>query len=218
MHMSHLEPLRPASAHLVAEHFARLVHRKLVSVDAFVRLADELRAHGSPEALVRGCLEAATDELLHTRMMTELAERFGVCPDEPRSEPARPRTLLDLAIANATGGCVRETYAALEASFQAEHADDDEVRAVMATVARDETVHAALAWDLHAWLEDHLPASDWAEVEEAMASTIDELSGELARPRGASLTSLAGLPDEDTALALLDGLRAQLWTSEPLAA
>jgi hypothetical protein len=75
-----------------------------------------------------------------------------------RAKPARvavsapvQRSLEQLAVENAVEGCVRETYGALLATWQARAAAEPRVRAMMAAVAVDETRHAQLAWDLDAW-------------------------------------------------------------------
>jgi hypothetical protein len=61
--------------------------------------------------------------------------------------PAPPaRSLEELAVENAVEGCVRETYGALTAIWQARTAKDPSVAAAVRRIARDETRHAALSW------------------------------------------------------------------------
>jgi len=62
------------------------------------------------------------------------------------------RSLYEIAVE----GCVRETFGALEATFQAKNANDPQIRRVMRRIAEDETRHAALAWRVAAWIEPRL--------------------------------------------------------------
>ena len=52
------------------------------------------------------------------------------------------RELEAIAIENAVEGCVRESFGALLATWQAKTAGDARVRAAMKRIARDETRHA----------------------------------------------------------------------------
>ena len=60
----------------------------------------------------------------------------------PRVEALPTRALGVVAIENAVEGCVRETFGALIASWQAEHARDPGIKRLMRSIARDETRHA----------------------------------------------------------------------------
>ncbi len=213
-----LPPCRAVASSELGAFFAQIAYLEAASVEAFDRLARELMQLQAPADLAIDCLHAATDEVRHAAQIGELAERFGGTVAEPELTPAAPRSMLALALENAVEGCVRETYGALEASFQAEHAIDPEVRAVMSGIARDETAHAALSWRIHAWLEDQLPVEDWRKVEGAMREAIGHLREELGAPRGGALCAVAGLPDGETAVALLDGLHAHLWHQERMVA
>jgi hypothetical protein len=213
-----LAPCRAVASSELGAFFAQIAYLEAASVEAFKRLARELMQLQAPADLAIDCLHAATDEVRHAAQIGELAERFGGTVAEPELTPAAPRSMLALALENAVEGCVRETYGALEASFQAEHAIDPEVRAVMSGIARDETAHAALSWRIHAWLEDQLPVEDWRKVEGAMGEAIGHLREELGAPRGGALCAVAGLPDGETAVALLDGLYAHLWHQERMVA
>ncbi len=53
-------------------------------------------------------------------------------------------------------GCIRETYGALLATWQAATAVDEQVRCAMAVVAVDETANALLAWDVRRWTDTRL--------------------------------------------------------------
>lgn len=54
---------------------------------------------------------------------------------------------------SATEGCVRETLGVLIGMWQAPFARDPKARCAMARIARDEGRHAALSWQIVAWIE-----------------------------------------------------------------
>jgi len=66
------------------------------------------------------------------------------------------RDLEEIALENAVEGCVRETFAGVAATYKAAHAGDAGIAAAMRIIAQDETRHAALAWDVAAWLDGKL--------------------------------------------------------------
>lgn len=154
------------------------------SVTAFARLALELRAHQAPARLVAEALAARADEVRHARALKELAARYGARPLTLRVDDAPARTLEEIALENATEGCVRETLAALLARVQAANATSKHVRAAMAEIAEDELRHACLAWEVAAWAEPRLSPRARARARRARAA---------AWSHAASVTS--SLPD-----------------------
>jgi hypothetical protein len=116
-----------------------------------------------------------------------------------------------MAVENAVEGCVRETYGALVATWQARHARDAEVAAAMASIAADETRHAALSWALAEWIEPKLDARARRRVGRARARAVRDLYRELAREPRAALVEALGVPRAARARALLDGLFAAPW-------
>jgi len=116
------------------------------SVPAFLRLADELRQHGAPAALVARAEQAAADEVGHAAGFAHLrAERGAPSAASPVEVPQAPRSLEALAVENAVEGCVRETFGALVAGYQARTAGDEALRRIMTRVAAEELLHAELA-------------------------------------------------------------------------
>jgi hypothetical protein len=109
---------------------------------------------------------------------------------------------------------VRETWAALLAAHQAEHATDPRVRAVMRAIAADEARHAELAWAIDAWLDGLLDADERAEVAAARARAAAEVvAGVAASTPAVALVREAGVPDRAPATRLVAGLAAVLWAS-----
>jgi hypothetical protein len=191
---------------------AAMAHEEAGSVDAFLALADELAAHGAPAALVARARAAARDEVVHARLMGRIALARGARPRRPRLEAIPPRSLEALATENAVEGCVRETWAALEATWQAAHADDPAVRAAMQRIAVDETRHAELSRDLDAWLATRLSPAASARVRGARTRAVAALQRGLAERRAPAATRALGLPAPATARRLLTGLHAALWS------
>lgn len=177
------------------------------SVHAFLHLAAELTAHGAPRPLVKLALAAARDEVRHTAMMTQLARRYGAEP--PPAEVTLPgaRSLEALAIENAAEGCVRETWGAVIALWQAHTAPDPVVRATFAQIAKDELRHAALAWAVDAWLQPLLDDAARARVTAAR----DDAARALFEGGEAEALVALGLPTAAQARGLLNRTYNSLW-------
>ncbi len=190
--------------------FARLAALESGSVSAFERMVDELTLHRAPADLVERAREAVVDERRHTELTADLARTFGHEPSLSTAEPMSPRSLDAVALDNAVEGCVRETYGALVATWQAAHARDPRVAAAMGVIAEDETRHAALSWALHAWARERLDADQRAAVERAMRDAVSDLRRELDGDVGDELVAATGMPDRAQQGALLDGLAGSL--------
>jgi hypothetical protein len=149
-----------------------------VSVLAFERLARELAAHGAPGDLVREARRAARDERRHARIMGEIAREHGARVPRARLRHRSVRSLAIIARENAVEGCVRETYGALLASWQAIHARDPELRAAMRSIAPDERRHAALAAAVDEWISPRLSPRTRRSIARAMARARASLHGD----------------------------------------
>jgi hypothetical protein len=111
--------------------------------------------------LARAARQSARDEIRHAAQMTSLARRYGASPVAPRvAAPQRRRPALEIAQENAVEGCVRETFGALLAWQQATSAQDPVFARVLRGIAADETRHAALAWEVAAFIEPKLSARE----------------------------------------------------------
>jgi hypothetical protein len=212
------EALRPAPARVegdvVGRWAAATAHAEAASVAAFMALRDELAAHGAPEDLIARALEAARDEVRHARMMTRIALRRGAVPARPRFDRIEVRELEDLAIENAVEGCVRETWAALEATFAARAATDSDIRAVMGRIAIDETRHAELARDIDEWVRTRLDAAAVERIEAAREQAVTALLTSMERAQQhPALHERAGLPSTASARRLAEGLREAMWSA-----
>ncbi|WP_434301532.1 hypothetical protein [Corallococcus exiguus] len=191
--------------------FARMAHLEAASVPAFERLADELAVHGAPEHLVRAARRSAKDEVRHAEAMESLARRHGAPMPELKVEPFRARSLESLAIENAVEGCVRETYGALLAGWQARSAEDAQVRESLGTIAPDELRHAELSWAIDAWALDQLSPAARERVNTARSEAWRELEQDAASSHlPDAVARHSGLPSADVARRLVRELASEL--------
>ena len=123
--------------------------------------------------------------------------------------------LLAVARENAVEGCVRETYGALLAAYQARAARDPRVREELAVIAADEARHAELSWDVHRWIMGRPSEDERATIRLAMSAAIAELGRELAIEPSDDVVETAGMPTRAVALTLFAALGAHV---RPLAA
>ncbi|HEX4339080.1 MAG TPA: ferritin-like domain-containing protein [Polyangiaceae bacterium] len=208
-------PPRRESAGAVAAYFEHAAFLEAASVRAFGELAVDLAACDAPPALFVEARRAARDELRHLRMTARLARRFGGrAPPSARAVGSPTRrwpTLASVARENAVEGCVRETYGALVAHYQAMHASDAVVRRTMSTIADDETRHAALSWSVFHFTAARLKKGSRAVVSARLASAIDALHREVEEP-DAELVRVAGLPTAVEQRRLLAQMKKYVWS------
>jgi hypothetical protein len=194
-------------------YLSEAAHLEAASVAAFRTLRRELRQHGAPRSLLHAAARAARDEVRHARAMASLARRHGAVPRKVRVKRTPLRTLAEIAIENAVEGCVRETYGALVATYQARTAGDADLRAAMQQIAKDETRHAALAWKIHDWVDRRLEASDRQRVDDARREAIEEIASAMVPAPSPSVQQLAGFPGPAEAMRMMADLRTILWRS-----
>ncbi|APR87309.1 putative lipoprotein [Minicystis rosea] len=140
--------------------FASMAHLESASVRAFRDLSGWLDDLGAPPSLARAAQRARRDEHRHARAAARLARRFGSTPPRVRVRRVPSPSLAELIEDTAVEGCIGETFGALLAAWQAEHAADARVRRTMRAIARDEARHAALAWEIWRWGMTRLPEAD----------------------------------------------------------
>ncbi len=192
---------------------ANAAHLERVSIDAFQILRRELEHHGAPIELIDGTRQAQADEIRHTSVMSTLAVREGATLRHATVDHGPIRELVDIAIENAVEGCIRETYGALLAGWQAKHAKRGEIRRTMKHIYRDETSHAELAWSIHAWIMMRLTVDERLLVEKAMCDTVKELAALAEFPVAIDLVNGLGLPSPAAARRLVAQLNTRLWST-----
>ncbi|MBS2012357.1 MAG: ferritin-like domain-containing protein [Deltaproteobacteria bacterium] len=216
---------RPPAGYVASERggslgdfFAHAAELEAASITAFRHLELDLLAWGAPTALVDRVRAARRDEVVHARMMRDLARAHGKRPRRAHRVTRHERPLVDIAIENAVEGCVNETYSALVATWSATHAVDPTIACAMARIADDETRHAELAWAIDAWLSTKLSACDRARVEAALSSAAEALVVAVGS-RAASRPVLDARvePTSSEARALARAVAAELWPTARVA-
>lgn len=155
--------------------------------DAFHRLAEDLHALGAPPYLVRAAARAAHDETF-----------------APHSVPSR--SLLDVARDNIREGCVAGTWAATLATWQSDHASDEETRSELKMIAAEKRGHAALAWAIDAWAREQLDAHSHAVLDEELMRAAQSIMETISDP------SEPALPPSTIARDLATQLQREVWT------
>lgn len=194
----------------VAERLAMQAYYESASVIAFGRLARVLEREGAPRSLVRRVKAAAREERRHAQLFSELAEARGAVVPLPAIAAATD-SLLALALENAREGCVRETYGALVALHQADHARDAELRRAFAAIADDEIAHAELSWDLARFFETRLDEAERAAVDRARAEAI-ALLADAATTEHDDIDADLGVPTPWIARTLFEDLFRRMQT------
>jgi hypothetical protein len=191
----------------LAAYFASMAQLEAASVRAFRRMARELEQFRAPRKLVRAAQRASRDERRHARAAAALARRFGSVAGDFEVEESGRRSLEAFAVENAVEGCVRETYGALVGTWQAQAAHDPSIRAHMKRIAREETSHAALAWETHAWARARLDRAARGRVDTARREALRRLVDAVATSEPVvGLLTTAGVPSRSVARALACGL------------
>ena len=186
----------------LARYFVRAYHAEASSVGAFVQLRSELAHHNAPITLQHRCIKAAVEEVHHARMMAKLARDEGCdLPFLDFGEQSQ-RSLFDLTLDNAVEGCIYETFSALKAQYQARHARDTRVRMAMRVIARDETEHSQLAWDIHHHLMSRLTDSERIQIRSAQRDALQKVLQQAKMD-----ATLAGQPPVKLAAAFAEQLQ-----------
>ena len=160
--IAQLATVRSAEDRAVRDHFTRSARFEYSSVWTFLRLAAELEAVGAPAHLIAAALDAADDEVRHAELCAREAGGLSLAPlsmlaAQPRFTQRSPHALAILAREAWAEGCLNEGAAAEEARIAAGEAHGS-ARETLATIARDEATHAALAWEVLGWLHAIAPA------------------------------------------------------------
>jgi hypothetical protein len=194
----------------LAAFFAQSAYLEAASVVAFERLADELTKHGAPTELIARARRSRDDEARHAHVMEGFVTRLGSTPLPLEVSPLPPRSLFAMALENAVEGCIRETYGALVAHYQASAAESAELRDAMRSIAEDETSHASLSWDVADWVEPLLSQAEREQLARARVDALHELAVSLQRDPTDEALRAAGVPGPLEADQLLSALTSAL--------
>ncbi len=178
----------------IGAYFAQMSHLEAASVHAFRIMGRELSALGAPSEILVAVERARKDEITHAKITARLAHAHGAAAEKARVARTKARSIESIALENAVEGCVRESFGAILASWQAAHAEDQDVRTAMAAIAVDETRHAALSWHVAEWLETKLDPLARARIDEARIRAVEALNAELVDEPHPTLGRAVGLP------------------------
>ena len=151
-HASVLPSVTVSADDVVGTWLADAAHAESVSWMALRAVERELLAHDAPEPLARGARRIAAAALHNAAVLESMALRWGVRPRQPKVVSIAVRPLDALAAENAGQGCVRETWAALEAQYQSLYARDPVIRRTMRRIATDGLRHAEFSWSVDSWV------------------------------------------------------------------
>jgi hypothetical protein len=182
------------------------------SIPSFLMLAEDLRALDAPATLVKDALAAAQDEVVHAQTMASLAQSAGAT-NGAAHVPARARkSLWAVAKENAVEACVRETYGAMVAHHQAACATDPAIAEAMATIAEDETRHAALGHRIALWAQERLSVQERSLLKTLQSQAIAALRADVQVRYEEDVYVKAGMPTPAVALRLIDSMERHVWS------
>ena len=171
-------------------------------------LKKELEDLHAPLEFYQRCQRAAEQEVMHARLMAKQCFKENSSPPPLKFGQLPKRSIFELAMDNAIEGCVFETYAALRAHYQANHAQDLNIKKIMKLIAKDETEHAQLAWDIHQWLMKQLTKQQQLEIHRAQQKAFEKLAQEVAKDAQTELGHQLGNPQETLVHELANALVA----------
>lgn len=177
---------------------ARVATIEAASITAFARLVRALEHHGAPARFIAEAKRAVVDEVVHAKLVGDLARRMGASVRSPviAQQDGVP-SIEELARENAIEGQVAELFGALLATCQAQLATDPAVRGVFALIARDETRHAQLAQQLAPWFASRLDAPTNAAIEAARQAAITGIVDSFDVHVAAAERTLLGIPEAE---------------------
>jgi len=140
----------------LAESFITDALEEHAAVAAFARLSLALLSLGAPASLVEAAQRASLDEIRHAELCFGLARSYSDAATGPdllpgALSPIELRSLEQIAVACLRDGCLGEGFAAALAGHACARASEPEARAAHAEIARDESMHAELAWRIIDW-------------------------------------------------------------------
>ncbi len=177
----------------IGRYFAEMARLESASVPAFLQLQRELAAFGAPRDLLLRTRSAARDEARHARVCRALARRFGAQPLRASVRPTPLRTMAQVAADNAREGCVGESFGAITLALAAARAADPGLREALARIASDEAEHAALSFDIDAWLSPRLSERERGAVALARRAALVTLEESSAVPVHHELADVVGV-------------------------
>jgi len=196
----------------LADFWSDCAGLEAASVPAFYLLAEDLRALGAPAALIDEALKSAEDEMRHATEVFRLAVQAGGQSQDVIVPARAPKSLFEMAHENAVEGCVRETFGAFVAAYQARTATNPEARLTLVRIAEDELKHAALSHEIAAWAEPQLTDQQRFQIKCDRRQLVAQLRNGVSANHAAEIYADAGYPGAEAATRMLDVLEGSLWS------
>jgi hypothetical protein len=177
-----------------ARAWAELGLAEHASIASFAVFERELALLGAPAGLIASARRARAEEVLHARLAFSLASRWAgrrLGPGPLRVALPRKVDLLAFTVALAEEGCVAETISAAQVRASIPGAACVAERRALETMARDETRHAALAWETASWLVSTHPHT-LGPLREAIARGAGSAADRVGAPSGRSPSMWSG--------------------------
>ena len=207
-----VDTVQPSEFEQAGAFFAELAYLEKAAVTAFVYLAMELEHYGAPDELIQLAKQGVKEELEHVELMKMLAKIYGAEPQKVAVEPFRLRPLVEIAEENAREGCIRETFGALLAMWQARHAEEEAVRRVMERISYEESLHGALSWKIDEWIQSKLTSDEKKRCQQAHQEALTIIQQELQQEQNPALIRYCGFPNREQSNLLYQQLKAELWS------
>jgi hypothetical protein len=143
------------------------------AVAAFGQLALQLMRFGAPAPLLAAAHTAALDEIEHARLCFSLASHYGEGEGRAAPFPAATHVDRDLDLAqlleeSIIDGAFAEGFAANGLLCAAAQCRDPDVTEILRRLAREESRHAALGWDIAEWALRVEPAAMRARLPQVL--------------------------------------------------
>jgi hypothetical protein len=162
---------------------------------------------------VAAARKAADDERRHGAIVERLIAHFGCNPAaRPTLAKRAGRSFEAFVTENVVEGCVRETFGAVSAAWQAANARDPLLKRAMTLIARDEAGHAQLAWEIHCWAMSKLDGAARERVLAERARGIATLARDVCASSSATLVRGLNVFTRHQAAAAMSILEKELWS------
>ncbi|MGB1257168.1 MAG: ferritin-like domain-containing protein, partial [Thiolinea sp.] len=197
----------------IGEYLADMAAMETAAITAFDYLSRELEAYAAPVELIARARQAVAEETRHAEMAGLLSAAYDTTVPEVSVDEFSLRSLYEIALENAVEGCVNETFAAACGLWQSEHAALDVFRQVISHITDEEMGHAALSWDIHAWIMPQLTVAEQAQIRTAQAEAVEKLMIDFKQEGNPVLQQTFGLPTRAEAARLFVQLKDSVWAS-----
>ncbi len=144
----------PESRSAIEALWLRDAKKEFASVPAFSKLGWQLAGFGAGPELLQKVFLAGLQEIKHSQLCFSMASAFGqkrwggAKISEINALNLKSTSLSQLAVECFVDGCVMESFNADVASESLKIVEDQATQKVLSVIAKDETFHGELSWDI----------------------------------------------------------------------